>query len=110
MALIPLSYNLRRLAVRRTTTAATAGGIALVVFVFASVNMLTEGIRDTLPKTGSSDIAIVMSKDGAARRLPPCGARGASPRARGAARLSMRCAAEMRRRRDPVARGPDDAT
>lgn len=62
MARIPLSYNLRSLAVRKATTAATAGGVALVVFVFASVNMLTEGIHDTLSKTGSRDVAIVMSK------------------------------------------------
>ena len=62
MAFIPLSYNLRSLAVRRTTTAATAGGVALVVLLFSSVNMLTEGIHDTLSSTGSDEVAIVMSK------------------------------------------------
>ena len=62
MARIPLSYNLRSLAVRRTTTAATAAGVALVVFVFAAVNMLTAGIEETLSKTGRRDVAVILSK------------------------------------------------
>jgi putative ABC transport system permease protein len=58
--MVPISYNLRNLAVRRTTTAATAGGVALVVFVFAAVQMLGEGIRHTLLLGGKPDVAIVM--------------------------------------------------
>jgi putative ABC transport system permease protein len=58
--MVPISYNLRNIAVRRTTTVATAGGVALVVFVFASVLMLGEGIRKTLVSAGSPDVAIVM--------------------------------------------------
>src|SRR5688572_12559715 len=62
MARIPLSYNLRSLAVRRTTTAIVTAGVAMVVFVFSSVNMLANGIERTLGRSGSPDIAIVMSK------------------------------------------------
>jgi putative ABC transport system permease protein len=58
--MVPLAYSVRNLAVRRTTTAATAGGIALVVFVFATVLMLGEGMRRTLATSGSPDVAIVM--------------------------------------------------
>src|SRR5436190_23754493 len=60
--MIPLAYNVRNLVVRKTTTAATAAGIALVVFVFASVLMLANGIKRTLGKSGSPDIASVMRK------------------------------------------------
>lgn len=62
MARIPFSYNFRSLGQRRLTTIATAAGVALVVFVFAAVNMLAEGIKRTLGKSGSPDIAIVLSK------------------------------------------------
>ena len=48
---IPLSYSLRNLAARKLTTALTAGGMALVVFVFAAVLMLDEGLRTTLVAT-----------------------------------------------------------
>ena len=48
--MIPVSYNLRSLAVRKTTTAATAGGVALVVFVFSAAQMLAQGIERTLGK------------------------------------------------------------
>lgn len=59
---IPLSYNIRSLFVRRTTTIATAFGIALVVFVLASSLMLSNGIKRTLVSTGSADRAIVLRK------------------------------------------------
>ena len=62
MAMIPLSYSLRSLMVRKATTFATAFGIALVVFVFASVMMLGNGIKETLGASGREDTAIVMSK------------------------------------------------
>lgn len=61
--MIPFSYSTRNLVVRRTTTVATALGIGLVVFVFASVLMLAEGIRTTLGRAGSDDVAIVL-RDG----------------------------------------------
>ncbi len=58
--MVPIAYSVRNLAVRKTTTAATAGGVALVVFVFAAVLMLGEGMRRTLAVSGSPGIAIVM--------------------------------------------------
>jgi len=58
----PLSYNLRSLVVRKATTVATAAGVALVVFVFSSVLMLSRGITRTLGRSGRPDIAMVMRK------------------------------------------------
>jgi putative ABC transport system permease protein len=57
---IPLKYNVRSLAVRKATTFATAGGIALVVFVLASSLMLSAGIKKTLGSSGKPDNAIVL--------------------------------------------------
>ncbi|MFO0554427.1 MAG: ABC transporter permease [Polyangiaceae bacterium] len=57
-----LRYNLRSLLVRRATTAATALGIALVVFVLASALMLSAGVKKTLGAAGRDDIAIVLRK------------------------------------------------
>ena len=57
---IPLSYSYRNLLARRLTTLLTAGGMGLVVFVFAAALMLTEGLRQTLVATGSFDNAIVL--------------------------------------------------
>ena len=58
--MIPLRYNVRSLAVRKATTVATAGGIALVVFVLASALMLTAGIKKTLGSSGRAENAIVL--------------------------------------------------
>ncbi len=60
--MIPVKYNVRNLLVRRTTTLATALGIALVVFVLAGTLMLVEGLQRTLSTSGSPDTAIVMRK------------------------------------------------
>jgi putative ABC transport system permease protein len=60
--MIPITYNLRSLAVRKTTTIATALGIGLVVFVLASSQMLANGIRNTLGKSGRPNHAIVLRK------------------------------------------------
>ena len=57
---IPLSYSYRNLLARRLTTFLTAAGMALVVFVFAAVLMLAEGLRRTLVATGSYDNAIIL--------------------------------------------------
>ena len=57
---IPLSYSYRNLLARRLTTLLTAAGMALVVFVFAAVLMLAEGLRRTLVATGSYDNAVVL--------------------------------------------------
>lgn len=59
---IPLSYSLRNLWMRRLTTALTAGGMALVVFVFAAVLMLAQGLRDTLVATGSPNNALALRR------------------------------------------------
>jgi putative ABC transport system permease protein len=59
---LPLAYIARNLWVRRVTTALTAGGMALVVYVFATVLMMSEGIRATLVATGSPDNVMVLRK------------------------------------------------
>lgn len=59
---IPLAYSFRNLWTRRLTTILTASGMALVVFVFASVLMLAEGLRKTLVATGSFDNVVVIRK------------------------------------------------
>jgi len=59
---IPLTYIARNLWVRRVTTLLTAGGMALVVFVFATVLMMSEGIRATLVATGQPDNLLVLRK------------------------------------------------
>lgn len=62
MKAIPLSYIARNLWVRRVTTLLTAGGMALVVFVFATVLMMSEGIRATLVATGQVDNVLLLRK------------------------------------------------
>jgi len=59
---IPISYNIRNLWARRLTTTLTVSGIALVVFVFAAVLMLSQGIEDTMVATGSRDNVIIIRK------------------------------------------------
>ena len=62
MKAIPFSYIARNLWVRRVTTLLTAGGMALVVFVFATVLMMGEGIRATLVATGQPDNVLLLRK------------------------------------------------
>jgi ABC-type lipoprotein release transport system permease subunit len=52
----------RNLAARRLTTALTAGGMALVVYVFATVLMLSAGLEATLVSTGQDDNIIVIRR------------------------------------------------
>jgi ABC-type antimicrobial peptide transport system permease subunit len=59
---IPYSYSLRNLWTRRLTTALTAAGMAMVVFVFAAMQMLAAGLRATLVETGSYDNAVLIRK------------------------------------------------
>ena len=59
---IPVSYSFRNLWTRRLTTAFTASGMALVVFVFASILMLSEGLKKTLVTTGSYNNVVVIRK------------------------------------------------
>jgi ABC-type antimicrobial peptide transport system permease subunit len=62
MKAVPLAYIARNLWVRRVTTLLTAGGMALVVFVFTTVLMMSEGIRATLVATGQPDNVMVLRK------------------------------------------------
>lgn len=62
---IPFSYSLRNLWTRRLTTALTIVGMALVVFVFAAVLMLAEGLQKTLVETGVYDNVVVIRKSSA---------------------------------------------
>jgi putative ABC transport system permease protein len=63
---IPLSYNIRNLAVRRTTTVMTALGIGLTVAVLASVLALSEGLSMAFRGTGHPLNLLVMRKGGTA--------------------------------------------
>lgn len=60
MKRVPLSYIWRNLATRKLTTVFTAGGMALVVFVFTAVLMLEAGLRSTLVDTGRADNVMVI--------------------------------------------------
>lgn len=59
---LPLSYSFRNLWTRKLTTFLTATGMALVVFVFAAVLMLAEGLRKTLVETGAADNVVVVRR------------------------------------------------
>lgn len=62
LRILPLSYIARNLWVRRVTTLLTASGMGLVVYVFATVLMMDEGIRATLVATGQVDNVMVLRK------------------------------------------------
>jgi ABC-type antimicrobial peptide transport system permease subunit len=57
-----LFYSFRNLLTRRLTTFLTASGMALVVFVFASIVMLAEGLQKTLVETGSWSNVVVLRR------------------------------------------------
>lgn len=59
---IPLSYTWRSLWARRITTALTLIGIALVVFVFASILMLATGVERTLVTSGDPQNVIILRR------------------------------------------------
>jgi ABC-type antimicrobial peptide transport system permease subunit len=59
---IPLNYIARNLTARKLTTALTAGGMALVVYVFATVLMLAAGLEQTLVATGQPDNVLVIRR------------------------------------------------
>jgi putative ABC transport system permease protein len=65
---IPLSYNLRNLIARRTTTIMTALGIALTVAVLLSVLALVEGLRTSLASTGNP-LNLLVTRKGATAEL-----------------------------------------
>jgi putative ABC transport system permease protein len=59
---IPVSYNLRNLVVRKTTTLMTALGVALTVAVLLAVLALVNGLRTTLASSGDPLQIIVLRK------------------------------------------------
>ena len=58
----PVQLRVRNVAARKLTTALTAGGMALVVYVFATVLMLAAGLEQTLVATGQDDNVIVIRR------------------------------------------------
>ena len=65
---IPISYNIRNLVERKTTTVMTALGIALTVAVLIAVLALVEGLRTSLAATGNPLHVLVM-RNGATSEL-----------------------------------------
>ncbi len=59
---IPWSYSWKNLWARKPTTLLTAAGMALVVYVFATVLMLSEGLKHTLAATGGEANAIAIRR------------------------------------------------
>ena len=57
-----LYYSYRNLMVRWLTTLLTAGGMGLVIFVFATVLMLAEGFQQTLITSGSPENAVFIRR------------------------------------------------
>jgi putative ABC transport system permease protein len=65
---IPLSYNWRNLAVRKTTTLMTALGIALTVSVLLAVLALVEGLRTAFQASGHP-LNVLVTRKGANAEL-----------------------------------------
>ena len=63
---IPISYSMRNLTTRKTTTVMTALGIALTVAVLLSVSAMVEGLRTSLISTGHPLNVLVLRKGGTA--------------------------------------------
>lgn len=61
---IPLSYNVRNLIVRKTTTIMTAVGIAMTVAVLLAVLALVAGLRSAFASTGDPLHVMVLRKGG----------------------------------------------
>lgn len=66
---IPISYNLRNLLVRKTTTVLTALGIGLTVAVLVAVLALVEGLRSSFEASGRPLNVLVMRKGATAELL-----------------------------------------
>lgn len=61
---VPIYYNVRSLWARRGSTLAAVVGLSLVVFVFAAVLMLSNGIEDALRSGGRAE-NVVLLREGA---------------------------------------------
>ncbi|MDZ4723155.1 MAG: ABC transporter permease [candidate division Zixibacteria bacterium] len=57
-----ISYSIKNAFARKLTSTLTIFGIALVVFVFCAVLMLSNGLQQTLVDTGSDNNAVVVRK------------------------------------------------
>jgi ABC-type lipoprotein release transport system permease subunit len=66
--MIPFYYNARSLFARRISTGATVVGLGLVVFVFAAVLMLSNGIESALRSGGRAD-NVVLLREGATSEI-----------------------------------------
>lgn len=63
---VPVSYNIRNLIVRKTTTIMTAAGIAMTVAVLLAVLGLVGGLRSAFAATGDPLHVLVLRKGGTA--------------------------------------------
>src|ERR1700761_5893744 len=61
---IPISYNIRNLVVRKTTTLMTAAGIAMTVAVLLAVMGLVAGLRSAFTSAGDPRHVLVLRKGG----------------------------------------------
>ena len=61
---IPISYNVRNLIVRKTTTLMTAAGIAMTVAVLLAVLGLVSGLKSAFDSAGDPRRVLVMRKGG----------------------------------------------
>lgn len=59
---LPLSYNLRNLFVRKTSTILTVMGVALVITVFAALMAFAEGVRTALSISGTENNVVVLKQ------------------------------------------------
>ena len=75
---IPVSYSFRSLWTRRLTSALTMGGVGLVVFVFAAVLMLSNGIRQTLVSTGRDDNVLLVRRSSTTEMISAVGRESAA--------------------------------
>ena len=65
---IPITYNLRNMVVRRTTTIMTALGIGLTVAVLISILALVNGLRTSLVST-ASPLSLILVRKGSESEL-----------------------------------------
>ena len=61
---VPLSYNIRNLLVRKTTTLMTASGIALSVAILIASLALVDGLRTVFANTANPLQLLVLRKGG----------------------------------------------
>ena len=65
---VPISYNVRNLRVRKTTTLMTALGVALTVAVLLGIGTLVEGLRSSLA-SGGNPLHLIVMRQGSTSEL-----------------------------------------